>query len=267
MSQKFKKKSAAKAKPAVTKEKQEEEVVETLKSRREKKEGAKRVAITIFAVFIAILMMVPSIGQIIMGRQAENAAKEGIHSVEDVDKMFKEQLDSVVKAAQDNPDDKNAQLAVPQFYMQWASYANILSQTDEDKQHTADLYEKASEAYDKVLADHSDWSAAHVGKASCMYAQGNEEDAISYLEKYNKENPDDPQILFGLGNLKNSKDERDEAKALYQRVVEVAGEDNKELAEAAQNRIDSINEKDAKDAQAAQEDKESTNKDSESAEK
>lgn len=264
MSQKFKKKSAAKAKPAVTKEKKEEEVVETLKSRREKKEGVKKVAITVFAVFIAIAMMVPSIAQIIMGRQAEHAAKDGIQSIEDVDKRFEEQLDSVVKAAQDNPDDKGYQLSIPQFYMQWAAYASMFSQTDEDNQHTADLYAKASEAYDKVLADHSDWSEAYVGKAACMYAQGNEEEAISYLEDYNKENPDDPQILFGLGNLKTSKDQRDEAKALYERVVEIAGEDNKQLAEAAQNRIDSINQKDAKEAQG---EKESEKTDSQSTEK
>lgn len=254
--------------------------------------GAK-VAVGVFAVIMALSMMLPSLAPIFAGNndaaddqaeasenettaQEENATSQGDDEEEDLTKGVPDNdtLKSLAETnaekiapfkmrIKSNPKDLAALLNLGNAYMNWGYSATYSSSTDEEKEYAKGLLEQAVSYYDQYL-ELNDAKSVHVDRALCQYYMGQNDEAIQALEKLAKDNPDYPLAWANLGMLYEQQGETEKASDAYRKAVKTDKKDEYGAKSYANSRLISLNSKvsspgDAGDASA---DKVSTEKDS-----
>lgn len=218
-----------------------------------------KIVVAVFAVIMALSMMLPMIAQVFAGRQvassesaeqAESATEEAAQTDEKTDekkdadekaadekateeeaavpdnetlKSLAEQYDPKVdkykKRLESDPKNLAALLNLGQTYMNWGYSATYSSSTDEETNYSKGLLNKAVKTYDDYLAL-NDSPAVKVDKALCQYYAGDTDKAIKALEKMTKDDPSYPLAWANLGMLYETQNETEKATEAYRKAVE-----------------------------------------------
>lgn len=246
--------------------------------------GAK-VAVGVFAVIMALSMMLPSLAPIFAGNndaadeqeetsenqttaQDENATAEGEEEeAEDLTAGVpdNETLQSLAQTNAEkvapfktrlkkNSKDLAALLNLGNAYMNWGYSATYSSSTDEEKEYAKGLLEQAIDYYDQYLKL-NDAKSVRVDRALCQYYMGQNDEAIQALEKLAEDNPDYPLVWANLGMLYEQQGDSEKASEAYHKAVETDEKDEYGAKSYANSRLISLNSKvsspgDAGDASA-----------------
>ena len=116
----------------------------------EKKEGlslASKVVITVFAVLMALGMMLPSLaGLVDKGRSSTPA------TIEEVDARFQKTAEQLEQKVAANSEDMDSVLQLGQTYMNWGYNVLALSKVDAETLHANELFSKAMQMFDSYIA-------------------------------------------------------------------------------------------------------------------
>lgn len=216
----------------------------TFEAEKNKRSKASRWAIGIFAVLMALLMMVPSLSLLVGGHHDQS---QSIKTVADVDKLYQPREKEIEQKVKSNPKDLQAQLALAENYLNWGNYAKGLSTSDADKAHVKDLFNKALAAYDQGIsgakAAQSATDQFEVGKALTYFYDGtstSEKTQASLKEIATREKSS--FAWFVLGNMYGMNSDYKAARSAYESAASADTKGEKEFKEAAQKRIQMIDE-------------------------
>lgn len=234
-----------------------------------------RIIVAIFAVVMALSMMLPSLAPIFAGTSSSEENAEETEATDEAStseskteeaqapstnseldkilatvpendtlKSYAEQYNKsnepFLKRLKENDKDLAALLNLGQNYMSWGSSAIYSSTTDDEKAYSEALLKKAMEYYDRYLAL-NDSDAVKVSRAACDYYLGNTEQAIATLKEMTEKKPDYPLAWAYLGMFYEQGYDMDNAKAAYEKAAETDAKDEYGVKTYAEGRIDSIN--------------------------
>ena len=233
---------------AATVEKDEPSKAEVAKARKQKITG---IAVGVFAVIMALSMMLPSLSYIFGNndqsqeqaaaeadqKQAEEAetseTEEGEETAEEestdtgmdaVDANYKAVIDPLEAKLKENDQDLATLLNLGNDYMSWASDASTYATDDAGVEHVNDLYQKAMDYFDRYLKL-NDSVVVKASRAMCQLYSGDADGALEALEALTKEAPDYGPAWANIGLIHEYKGEQDEAKEAYQKAIEADPDD------------------------------------------
>ena len=239
----------------------EEEKLSLAKQKEERKKKITAVAIGIFAVIMALSMMLPSLSYIFGNSdeqqaaaeaeaaakaEAEAAAKEAEadedeaeseqSGIETVDASYKAVVDPLEAKLKENDKDLATLLNLGNNYMAWAQSASSYATGDDDYKHIDELFDKATDYFDKYLAL-NDSPAVKVNKGLCLLYRGDLDGALAAFEALTKEVPDYGPAWSNLGMIYEYKNDQDAAKKAYQKAIEADPDDEYGAKSFANRRI------------------------------
>lgn len=235
-----------------------------------------KIIVGIFAVIMALSMMLPSLAPIFASNNASNQAEaasdnedakdiaqaedeetDAKPSVADVDlptipdmpendtfKNLAEQYASGVekfeKRLEEDPNNLAALLNLGQDYMNWGYSATYSSSTDEETAYSKALINRAKAYYQRYLSLR-DSDAVKVQLALCDYYLGNTDEAIASLTAMTEKKPDYPLGWANLGMLYEQQYDYDKALEAFQKAVDTDPNDEYGAKTYGEGRIASIN--------------------------
>lgn len=170
-------------------------------------------------------------------------AAAGVPENETLKNLADENKDEVAKfedRLKQDPKNLAALLNLGQDYMSWGYSALTSSTTDEEKEYSKGLINKAVEYYNSYLGER-DSDAVKIQLALCDYYLGNTEQAEDALKKMTEEKPDYALAWANLGMLYDQQYKQDDAIAAYQKAAETDPDDEYGAKSYGEQRIDSIN--------------------------
>lgn len=206
-----------------------------MKANRRKKISA--IAIAVFAVLMAVSMMLPSLSSIFAQKNAaseaesqqetktddSNSKDEGATQektgIEAVDAKYEKSATALEKKLNDNPDDLASLLNLGNSYMNWGYAASAYATDDASSKHVGDLFQKAIDYYNKYL-EKNDSPAVKVNIALCTFYSGNTDGAKEYLKKMLEATPDYGPAWANLGLCYEAAGDKDQARAAYKKAEE-----------------------------------------------
>ncbi len=219
------------------------------KANGKKKKTGKEIAVIFFAIFIAISMMVPSIGYIVSYYQYQNSQNEQI-TPEQVNETFEKQIASLNESIAASPEDANLYGQLGSVYLQWASFSQYFPKEGDDVAAlVTERANKALEAFNTSL-EKGETENAVVGKSLALSTLGKAEEAKATLEGYLKDHPESVMALETLARAFEMEGNSEKAIETYEKLKAAAGESNAEVSQKAQEAIDRI--KAAAEKQAAE---------------
>ncbi len=238
-----------------------------------------KVVIGVFAVIMALSMTLPSLTQIFAGSAAstqdsaqsteadsssssadasssasttQEEAKTDANdptakvpeneTLKSLAEQNKKEVEKYQKRLDQNPDNMAATLHLGQTYMNWGYSAISSSSTDEEKEYSKALINKAIGYYDTYLKNNPDSQAALVQRTLCDYYMGNTEQSINKLKEMTQKNPDLALAWAYLGILSEQSYDMTTALDAYQKAVETDPNDEYGVKSYAEQRVKSINE-------------------------
>ncbi len=252
-------------------------------SKKEKELGGRKmskgtkIVIGIFAVVMALSMMLPSLAPIFAGSMQKNASSEQKSQEENGDKSdaktdenkddaakmpatelaervpdnqtIKTSTDTYSKKAAtyekrlaSDPNNLAALLNAGQAYMNWGYGVSYSAATDAEKSYVNDVLKKAIEYFDRYLAL-NDSKSVKVDRALCKYYTGDSNTAIQELEALSKEDPSFPLVWANLGMLYQMQGESEKANDAYQKAAETDPNDEYGAKSYANQQLISLNSK------------------------
>ena len=154
----------------------------------------------------------------------------------------KEEVEKYQKRLEQNPDNMAATLHLGQTYMNWGYSAMSSSSTDEEKEYSKALINKAIGYYDTYLKNNPDSLAALVQRTLCDYYMGNTEQSINKLKEMTQKNPDFALGWAYLGILSEQSYDMQTALDAYQKAVDTDPNNEYGVKSYSEQRIKSINE-------------------------
>ncbi|MDO4796960.1 MAG: tetratricopeptide repeat protein [Coriobacteriales bacterium] len=252
-----------------------------LDSRSNMSTGTK-VVIGVFAVIMALSMMLPSLTSIFAHNEAEQEETEqqeetadqatdeqdkekkdegtdedkdkdekkndGLDNVPDNESLKsladdnKDKVEKLTKRYEEDPKNLATLLNLANTYMNWGYSAKQSSSTDEEKEYSQGLLKNAVSYFDSYLELH-DSNAAKVDRALCQYYMDDSDDAIESLEKLAKDNPDYPLVWANLGMLYEQQGESEKASDAYKKAVETDPNDEYGAKSYGNSRLIALNSK------------------------
>lgn len=255
------------------------------RSKKEKELGGRKmstgtkVVVGIFAVVMALSMMLPSLAPIFAGSMQKNSSSEQSsqeqkdgQSDSEASKDDAAKADAKMPAAElaervpDNQtiktstetyskkaekyekrlasDSKNlaALLNAGQTYMNWGYGISYSASTDPEKSYVNEILTKAVEYFDRYLAL-NDAKSVKVDKALCKSTMGNTDEAIRDLEALSAEDATFPLVWANLGMLYQTKGDTEKASNAYQKAVECDPNDEYGAKSYANQQLISLNAK------------------------
>ena len=223
--------------------------------------GAK-VALTVFAVLMALSMMLPSIAAIVgNGGSADSSSQSDTQSSDsdssdqssDSSSDSSDSSDAVTKADDKyqplvstleqklSSDSQNLAtlLNLGKDYMAWGVTVRYSGTTDDATSHANELLEKAISYYDQYLGL-KDSGAVRVDRALCQYYEGDTTAATSALEQLTQDMPDYGPAWANLGMLYESAGNSDQARQAYEKAEEADADDEYGAKTYATQRIASM---------------------------
>lgn len=180
-----------------------EEQMSKAEQKRARKQKITAIAVGVFAVIMALSMMLPSLTYIFgnNNQQAEEQAQEQEEaqttddaSTEDeaeestatgmdlVDANYKAVVDPLEAKLSENPKDLATLLNLGNDYMAWASDAYSYATDDESLLHVNELFDKAIGYFDSYL-ELNDSIAVKTSRAMCLLYKGDTDDALASLQE------------------------------------------------------------------------------------
>lgn len=248
-------------------------------SKKEKELGGRKmstgtkIVVGIFAVVMALSMMLPSLAPIFAGSMQKNSSSEqkeeqseAAKTEENKDENAKMPATELAERVPDNQtiktstetyakkaekferrlasDPKNlaALLNAGQTYMNWGYGISYSATNDAEKGYVNDVLTKAIEYFDRYLAI-DDAKSVKVDRALCKSTKGETDAAIQELEAMSKEDPTFPLVWANLGMLYQTKGDTEKASAAYQKAVETDPNDEYGAKSYANQQLISLNSK------------------------
>ncbi len=208
------------------------------KKNGKEKKTAKEIAVIVFSVFIAIAMMVPSIGMIVNYYNSQNQENQPV-TAEQVDETFTKLINAAEEKIKANPNDTALYNELGTDYIQWATYTPLFAQEGQDTSAlVTERYNKALDAYNASL-NISTTEGAVVGKAFALEKLNDLGQAESTLEDYLKDHPESTSAYQMLASIFELKGDKEQAIDAYQKVKEMSSDE--EAKKDAQSAIDRLN--------------------------
>ncbi len=209
------------------------------KGKGKEKKTAKEIAVIVFSIFIAISMMVPSIGAIINYYNYQKNQNQEV-TLEQVDETFTKQIDQIQAQIKAKPDDPYLYAQLGSSYIQWANLSKFFPQNGVDTNAIVQGHlTKAIEAYDSSLAIETTEPAV-AGKALALSMLNKYDEAETVLGEYLKDHPESTSGYEMLAQIFEMQDEHDKAIEAYEKVKENASDSQQDVKDKAQESIDKI---------------------------
>ncbi len=154
----------------------------------------------------------------------------------------KKEIESLNKRLKEDPKNLATLLNLANKYMNWGYSAKYSITTDEEKEYSKKILEKAVSYFESYL-NLNDSKAAQVDRALCQYYMDDTDEAIASLEKIAKENPDYPLVWANLGMLYEQQMETDKANDAYKKAIETDENNEYGAKSYANSRLIALNSK------------------------
>lgn len=208
---------------------------------------SKRRPIVMVAVILCSLIMVgsfllPSLSAIVSGIQkslpasteaattaaatTDAAADEATNEqLDKVDSKYSGTVEALEAKLESNAEDAATLINVANTCYTWASSATEYAETDDEKSHVTDLYEKAKGYYERYLAI-SDAGSARASHAMCLYYLGDTDSALAELLEVTEADEGCTPAWADLGTIYQDQGRADEATAALNHALD-SDPDNK----------------------------------------
>ena len=227
----------------------ETEQVTKTQQKKARQQKITAVAIGIFAVIMALSMMLPSLSYIFGNseeqqdaqqaqEEAEAAAKEEAEAdaeeeteeeeqptgVEAVDAAYKAVIDPLEAKLKENPKDLATLLHLGKDYMAWGYEAGAYGSADDGYKHMNELFEKATGYFDQYL-ELNDSASVKCDRAMCQLYTGDIDGALEALDKVATDENYGP-AWANIGMIRELyQSDKDGAKEAYQKAIEADPDD------------------------------------------
>lgn len=210
--------------------------------------GAK-VALTVFAVLMALSMMLPSIAAIFGTSNTPDDASQSqsqdsgsssdssdsqdssdgstdasTDAVSRADEKYQPLVETLESKLASDSQNLATLLNLGKDYMAWGVTVRYSGSTDASTSHANELLEKAISYYDQYLAL-KDSGAVRVDRALCQYYEEETSEATAALEQLTQDMPDYGPAWANLGMLYESAGSTDQAREAYQKAQEADADD------------------------------------------
>ena len=255
------------------------------KSKKEKELGGRKmstgtkIVVGIFAVVMALSMMLPSLAPLFAGSMQKNssseqksqgekdgqsdsgsanddAAKENAkmpaadlaervpdnQTIKTSTETYSKKAEKYEKRLASDPKNLAALLNAGQTYMNWGYGISYSATTDPEKAYVNEVLTKAIEYFDRYLAI-NDAKSVKVDKALCKSSMGKTDEAIQELEAMSAQDATFPLVWANLGMLYQTKGDTEKATNAYQKAVECDPNDEYGAKSYANQQIISLNAK------------------------
>lgn len=215
--------------------------------------GAK-VALTVFAVLMALSMMLPSIAAIVGTSSSQDSSSQSqsadssssadssdgtTDAVAQADEKYQPLVDALETKLSSDSQNLATLLNLGKDYMAWGVTVRYSGSTDASTSHANELLEKAISYYDQYLAL-KDSGAVRVDRALCQYYEEETSEATAALEQLTQDMPDYGPAWANLGMLYESAGNSDQAREAYQKAQEADADDEYGAKTYATQRISAM---------------------------
>lgn len=215
--------------------------------------GAK-VALTVFAVLMALSMMLPSIAAIVGTSSSQDSSSQSqsadssssadssdgtTDAVAQADEKYQPLVEALEAKLSSDPQNLATLLNLGKDYMAWGVTVRYSGSTDASTSHANELLEKAISYYDQYLAL-KDSGAVRVDRALCQYYEEETSEATAALEQLTQDMPDYGPAWANLGMLYESAGNSDQAREAYQKAQEADADDEYGAKTYATQRISAM---------------------------
>lgn len=215
--------------------------------------GAK-VALTVFAVLMALSMMLPSIAAIVGTSSSQDSSSQSqsadsgssadssdgtTDAVAQADEKYQPLVDALETKLSSDSQNLATLLSLGKDYMAWGVTVRYSGSTDASTSHANELLEKAISYYDQYLAL-KDSGAVRVDRALCQYYEEEASEATAALEQLTQDMPDYGPAWANLGMLYESAGNSDQAREAYQKAQEADADDEYGAKTYATQRISAM---------------------------
>lgn len=234
----------------------EEVKISEAEKKRARKQKITAIAIGVFAVIMALSMMLPSLTYIFGNNgQVEEEPVEETTTTDDatttdedsteatgmdlVDSNYKAVVDPLEAKLADNPKDLATLLNLGNYYMQWATEASSYASDDASYEHLGDLYDKAIGYYDNYL-ELNDSAVVETNRAMCILYNGDTTTALDALKQVVADHPEYGPAWADLGLIYEYQGDTDAAKDAYQQAIDASPNDEYGASSYANRRLAAI---------------------------
>lgn len=221
---------------------------------------AGKVVIVLFAVLMALSLMLPSLQAIFSSSKSDDsssaqqsssssfdssqdsssASDSGTNSnIAKADDKYGEAVKSLEEKYASDSQNLATLLNLGKDYMTWGTYVRYYGTTDADATHANDLLGKAVKYYDEYLAL-KDSNAVRVDKALCAYYQQDGTSALQQMKDLTASAPDYGPAWANLGMLYEASGDNDSAKAAYAKAQQTDPDDEYGAKSYATQRLQSM---------------------------
>ena len=217
---------------------EEEEQLSKRQQAKERKKKITGIAIGVFAVIMALSMMLPSLTYIFGNnsgqteqqeqeaqQQEEQAQSEDAEETETltgidlVDSNYAAVVDPLKAKLTENPKDLATLLSLGNNYMSWASEASGYAADDAASAHVNELYQQAIDYFDQYLKL-NDSAVVKANRAMCLLYSGDADAALAALQKLTEEAPDYGPAWANIGLIREYQGDQEAAKEAYQKAID-----------------------------------------------
>lgn len=217
---------------------EEEEQLSKRQQAKERKKKITGIAIGVFAVIMALSMMLPSLTYIFgnnsgqteqqeqEAQQQEEQAQsedgeetETLTGIDLVDSNYAAVVDPLEAKLAENPKDLATLLSLGNNYMSWASEASGYAADDTASAHVNELYQQAIDYFDQYLKL-NDSAVVKANRAMCLLYSGDADAALAALQKLTEEAPDYGPAWANIGLIREYQGDQEAAKEAYQKAID-----------------------------------------------
>ena len=206
--------------------------------KQEHKKERNKILVIVFAVIMALSMMLPSLGQIFAGiLNAGKESQQATITVDDIDKQYKDELAKVAETLKKNPEDSEAMLKEANLYYTWGL---SLLQIGGESSKTSPIFEQAIGSFDNYLKVKPDDTKVAMTRDTCLFYSGKTDEAMDAMNKL-AESSNYAPAWVSLATMYETEGKIDEAKQAYNKAIEADPKDEasaKSFAEQALKNLD-----------------------------
>lgn len=219
---------------------------EVEKRKSDRKKTIRNVAVSAFAILLVLSMMIPSLASIVSGArnakavsEAQNAITSGEVTSEQIDAIYGAGIEELEQTLNDSPNDLDTLLQLGNQYLSWGYAAGAYISDDSAAEHSAELFTKAQEYFDRYLAIEDD-ADVKVNRALCDLYAGDITAAQEALEAIVAEDAECASAWANLGMIYELTNP-DAAALAYERAIAADPDDEGGAKSYAQSRLDALN--------------------------
>lgn len=220
------------------------------------------VVIVVFAIVMALSLMLPSLAPIFANRNAaqqdqqsqeqsdsnngdsnsnsDSSNSDTSSSVAKIDANYNTTISALEAKLAKDPNNIATLLNLGNDYMNWGYQVGSASTADADKAHAKDILTKAMGYYDQYLAK-NDSDAVRVNRALCQLYSEDTAGAIAALEQLTQKSPNYGPAWANLGLANEIAGNQDAAKSDYDKAKETDPNDEYGAKSFAERRLAQMN--------------------------